>query len=253
MNVLSPMSEDRISQASLNVISSPGSADGATPSDSPDGRRTGQSGQAPALVSPGVLAESKQEPPTIGIYGPSSADSSKNISLQQYLENKLQDLVVKYGSPECDLISKLEDIGSEPLIFQVRASQRLISDPVTFVSDSPISGLFPSTHSGIHRGEAGAGSWNVELERLRSDVMAHTNSYHKHWWSGPLQVGRNAIEGTVERRGRQYRAQWRIKPELPIVAHGVSARVGKLCAAGNAIVPQVAAEFIQAYLDCRPD
>jgi hypothetical protein len=57
------------------------------------------------------------------------------------------------------------------------------------------------------------------------------------------------IEGTAARRGRQYRAQWRLKPGLPIVAHGIPARVGKLRAAGNAIIPQVAAEFIQAYAE----
>jgi len=39
---------------------------------------------------------------------------------------------------------------------------------------------------------------------------------------------------------------------IPMLAHGVLARVGKLRAFGNAIVPQVAAEVIGAYLDCRP-
>ena len=39
---------------------------------------------------------------------------------------------------------------------------------------------------------------------------------------------------------------------LQPLAHGVSARVGKLRAAGNSITPQVAAEFIRAYLDTRP-
>lgn len=33
------------------------------------------------------------------------------------------------------------------------------------------------------------------------------------------------------------------------LAHGVSARVGKLRAYGNAIVPQVAAEFVRAYME----
>jgi len=36
------------------------------------------------------------------------------------------------------------------------------------------------------------------------------------------------------------------------VAHGVSARMGKLRGSGNAIVPQVAAAFIEAYLECTP-
>ena len=39
---------------------------------------------------------------------------------------------------------------------------------------------------------------------------------------------------------------------IPLLERGVLSRVGKLRAFGNAIVPQVAAEVIGAYLDCRP-
>lgn len=47
--------------------------------------------------------------------------------------------------------------------------------------------------------------------------------------------------------------RWRpVEPGAFPLAHGVSGRVGRLRAYGNAIVPQVAAEFIRAYLDCRP-
>jgi DNA (cytosine-5)-methyltransferase 1 len=44
----------------------------------------------------------------------------------------------------------------------------------------------------------------------------------------------------------------RVEPGIRLLAHGVSARVGKLRAAGNAIVPQVAAEVIAAFMECRP-
>jgi DNA (cytosine-5)-methyltransferase 1 len=43
----------------------------------------------------------------------------------------------------------------------------------------------------------------------------------------------------------------RVKPGVRLLAHGVPARVGKLRAFGNAIVPAVAAEIIGAYLDCN--
>jgi DNA (cytosine-5)-methyltransferase 1 len=36
------------------------------------------------------------------------------------------------------------------------------------------------------------------------------------------------------------------------VDNGVSADLGRLRAYGNAIIPQVAAEVIGAYMDCRP-
>jgi DNA (cytosine-5)-methyltransferase 1 len=73
-----------------------------------------------------------------------------------------------------------------------------------------------------------------------------TNGSHGYWWDGPLQVGWNAIEGEIERSGRRYRAQWRIKPGLSLVAHGIPNRMERVSAYGNAIVPQVAAEFIAA-------
>ncbi|HWD14318.1 MAG TPA: DNA cytosine methyltransferase [Pseudochrobactrum sp.] len=44
----------------------------------------------------------------------------------------------------------------------------------------------------------------------------------------------------------------RIEPSIRLLAHGVPARVGKLRAYGNAIVPQVAAEIIRSYMDCTP-
>ena len=44
----------------------------------------------------------------------------------------------------------------------------------------------------------------------------------------------------------------RFEPSIRLLAHGVPARVGKLRAYGNAIVPQVAAEVIAAFMEARP-
>lgn len=43
-----------------------------------------------------------------------------------------------------------------------------------------------------------------------------------------------------------------VEPGTFPLAHGVPGRVGKLRAYGNAIVPQVAAEVIGAFMECRP-
>jgi DNA (cytosine-5)-methyltransferase 1 len=42
-----------------------------------------------------------------------------------------------------------------------------------------------------------------------------------------------------------------VKPGVRLLGHGIPARVGRLRGYGNAIVPQVAAEFIGAFLDAR--
>lgn len=47
--------------------------------------------------------------------------------------------------------------------------------------------------------------------------------------------------------------EWPAEPDLPRVAHGISDRVVKLRGLGNAIVPQVAAEFILAFEAARAD
>jgi DNA (cytosine-5)-methyltransferase 1 len=49
--------------------------------------------------------------------------------------------------------------------------------------------------------------------------------------------------------GKSRRAQ----PGIPLLAHGIPNRVGKLRAYGNAIVPPLAAQVIGAYLDAEKE
>lgn len=47
--------------------------------------------------------------------------------------------------------------------------------------------------------------------------------------------------------------KWRpVEPGTFPLAHGAPARVGRLRAYGNAIVSEVAREFVAAYMECRP-
>jgi DNA (cytosine-5)-methyltransferase 1 len=47
--------------------------------------------------------------------------------------------------------------------------------------------------------------------------------------------------------------KWRpVEPGTFPLAHGATSRVGRLRAYGNAIVPQVAQAFIEAFMECRP-
>jgi DNA (cytosine-5)-methyltransferase 1 len=43
-----------------------------------------------------------------------------------------------------------------------------------------------------------------------------------------------------------------VEPGTFPLAHGAASRVGRLRAYGNAIVPQVAQAFIEAFMECRP-
>ena len=53
-------------------------------------------------------------------------------------------------------------------------------------------------------------------------------------------------DGTDDDSGE---SKWPVEPDVDRVAHGIPSRVDKMCAYGNAIVPQVAAEFIRASRD----
>lgn len=81
--------------------------------------------------------------------------------------------------------------------------------------------------------------------------LVNPDSSNGFWWSGPLQVGWNSIEAEIARGGRKYRAQWRIKPGLSLLAYGIPGRVAQIRGFGNAIVPQVAAAFVRAFLDAE--
>lgn len=75
-----------------------------------------------------------------------------------------------------------------------------------------------------------------ELLRAGEDPGACTGDF----WSG-----------SECREGADGKAR-RVKPGIRLLVAGVSGRVAKLRAAGNAIVPQVAAEIIRAVMGCAP-
>ena len=108
-------------------------------------------------------------------------------------------------------------------------------DRAWFVADASSRGVrVPGRTSTISPpGEVQADT--QQRERLWPDAGA--DGLHRGFWSDHGWVlGHDG-------KGR------RVKPGLPLLAHGVPARVGKLRAYGNAIVPQVAAVFVRAFLE----
>ncbi len=101
-----------------------------------------------------------------------------------------------------------------------------------------------------HADERGAGSGNIP-DAMREGLAA----------VGTIQAGIDAPNGGMVRWSR---SRWHfcrdgksrrvpLEPALFPLADGIPGRVGLLRGAGNAIVPQVAAAFIEAYLDARVD
>lgn len=118
-------------------------------------------------------------------------------------------------------------------------------DRLWFVADATRNG-----RDARRKGNAAQGPQGREPHRNGfQNAMADSNRGNGFWWSGPLQVGWNAIEGKATASGDATRTQWRIKPGVPLLANGIPNRVERLCAYGNAIVPQVAAQFIIAITE----
>lgn len=80
----------------------------------------------------------------------------------------------------------------------------------------------------------------------REGQERHTGHPGFHVWDDADLV--RCVEPTKE-PGRYVEKWRRIEPGAFPLAHGIPQRVGRLRAYGNAITPQVAARFIQAYMD----
>ena len=90
--------------------------------------------------------------------------------------------------------------------------------------------------------------------------VGHPSHSRLERWSGTLSSAERSL-GQTESCGLsgawsdydlipcQHEKVRRIEPGLAPLAHGVPARVVRLRGYGNAIVPQVAAAFVQAYID----
>jgi DNA (cytosine-5)-methyltransferase 1 len=115
----------------------------------------------------------------------------------------------------------------------------------TLHSDEPINGDIDgsdtprSVANPIVEGLEGRVSRRQNTER--QTVERHVGCDSPTYWSNASWIG--GADGK----------QRRFEPSIRLLAYGVPARVGKLRAYGNAIVPQVAAEIMKSYLDLDVD
>jgi len=105
------------------------------------------------------------------------------------------------------------------------------------------------------RGRGSNDTGGCDLDCLESDAADTINT----GLQGHGKLGEQSIQ---EMRQREERYPWEsgvwidcpdgkqrlVEPSIPLLAHGVPNRVGKLRGYGNAIVPQVAAKFIEASM-----
>jgi DNA (cytosine-5)-methyltransferase 1 len=115
-------------------------------------------------------------------------------------------------------------------------------------------------HGGDGRGRAGAAG-SATATGCRDMADANSTAFERRWRELSKAKGTQADGGDHRpwRNGSFWSdAVWltgadgkarRAQPGLPLLAHGIPARVGRLRAYGNAIVPQLAAEMIAAFMD----
>ena len=115
-------------EATRSAISSPASADGASPRVSPDGPTTSPSGPEAAHASRFRRRASAKAQPTSGTYGPSSSGLSTPSGPLSWLENRLRARMGSAGSMEYALIWKLRTTPSGRQISALRASAHRTSD-----------------------------------------------------------------------------------------------------------------------------
>jgi DNA (cytosine-5)-methyltransferase 1 len=76
-------------------------------------------------------------------------------------------------------------------------------------------------------------------ERDRIWIVAYPYGRYRDWRSGVLEVGWIALKSQTAKDGEPEGVQWRAEPDVGRVAYGVPARLERLTALGNALVPQI--------------
>ena len=195
----------------------------------------------------------KKAPPTIAISGPSGSISSASAALQLSLVSKLKQQLDTAGSTLFKLTWKEKITPAGRSVSLLRASALRTSG-----SDS---GLWPTTLASDSRGSAGVGKrelpnavkwigWPTTSTRdhkggYRGGAYERRQDQHGH-------AGRSSATGFWDNcdwlscRDGKYRP---VESGTFPLAHGSTARVGRLRAYGNAIVPQAAQALIEAYLE----
>ena len=276
------MSNRKTLGATSSAISSPVSADGPTRSSSQDGQKTGQYGPGAAPVSRFRAQGNEKAMSTNDTYGPIFNALSPSADLQRSLENRLRARMGANGLPLYALIWKSWDMPAGlPICALAGVGAPHIRQRLWWVADA--TGERGRAGAGRQDGEkVGNGSgladsgYAERRQRDRPRDVEGGNLRRQERQEGSTQLGEcgpTSGLGDTNQPGPQGRREhlgeyadqlpaWAasefipcadgkarpVEPGIFPLAHGVPGRVGRLRAYGNAIVPQVAAEFVRAFV-----
>ena len=261
---------DLLTPAPPNATSSPESAAGPSPSISLAGLEIAKSGPPPCRVSRFRSQENEKGQKTTVISGPFSIASSASDALQSSLANRLRRRMGENGSPLYALTWKRLAMPSAPHVCQLAASVRLTRRYRLFWlahrcdegREGRLSGRANPVRQAVdrHAGHDGALGGVADADsgqrrRLTGAQGRESDGQADGWLESDREPADDSAAGPWRDPDWLYcrDGKWRpIKSGLEPLVNGVPGRVGKLRAAGNAIVPQVAAEFIAAYLEEHP-
>lgn len=183
------------SKSSLNAISLPESEDGATPSGSPDGLTTDQSGRDHAHANLSARQAKAMGFTISGTSGQTSSDSLKSADLQCFLANRLQAHLAGIGSAAYSLTWKAHPMQSRVPICALRARERRTTDPGYIFSGWPTPGAKDGAKSvrslaGAER-EAKRRGWSNDLNTAALSLVpegtenpGRLNPDHSRWLMG---------------------------------------------------------------------
>ena len=263
------------SEDTPDTTSSRGSRDGNSPSSTPDGRTTDQSGPDRVPVSRFRAREKDRQKPIPVTCGPIFSDLSPSTDLQLSLVSRLQALLDENGIPPSDLILKILTIkAGHPLSLLQLSAHRTNGKGYggwqTPRARGDAGGLNRWKKTGRHKNledqmKSSVANWRTptatewaggaykDLEKLKArhsrgrqvllvkPVVPQRHSITGYW--DEYDLVRSRIDGKDRPR----------KPGLPLLVDGVPDRVGRIRGYGNSIVPQVAALFVMASMEAIDD
>ena len=198
-----------ISKDTSNATSSPASADGPTPSASPDGPLTGQCGLEAVPVSRYRALDNTRAMPTNATSGPLFSALSPSAALSASLASRLQARMDANGSLEYVLTWKHWDMPAGALICRLRASPRRTSaaDCIGWLTPRAVDGHKNTrTYQGAMKEAQRVGLSRSDLQTVAQVVIG--DRLPLAGWPTPDAAAQNINDTTWQERQAKLRQKY---------------------------------------------